>query len=130
MAGGRPNQTRRLRLGAYEMVKIGAKRFDWRDPYHFALTISWPAFFGSLVLLYLVIASLFAVAYHFNPGSIANVRPGFWPDALFFSFETMAGAGYGEMYPVSPVGRLFAAAEIVMGIAFAAVLTGLVFVRF
>jgi inward rectifier potassium channel len=131
MAGRtRPNPSQRLRLGAYEMVKIGAKRFDWSDPYHFALTISWPVFFADLVVAYLVIASVFAVVYFLNPGAIANVHPGSWPDALFFSFETMAGAGYGEMYPLTLPGRLVAAAEIITGMAFTAIMTGLVFVRF
>src|SRR6185312_13163589 len=51
-------------------------------------------------------------------------------DAFFFSIETLATVGYGEMYPATPYGRVVAASEIVCGLAFTAILTGLTFVRF
>jgi inward rectifier potassium channel len=35
------------------------------------------------------------------PGSVANARPNSFPDAFFFSIETLATVGYGEMYPVT-----------------------------
>ena len=42
-------------MGAFEVAKIGARRFDPADPYHFALTISWTAFFGYLLAAYIAI---------------------------------------------------------------------------
>ena len=50
-------------------------------------------------------------------------------DAFFFSIETLSTVGYGEMYPASPYGHVVAASEIICGLAFTAVLTGLTFVR-
>src|SRR4029077_10410823 len=64
------------------------------------------------------------------PGSIANARSGSFADAFFFSIETLATVGYGEMYPATPYGRVVAATEIVCGLGFTAILTGLTFVRF
>jgi hypothetical protein len=64
------------------------------------------------------------------PVPLANARPNSFGDALFFSVETLATVGYGEMYPVTIYGRVVAAIEIVCGFGFTAILTGLTFVRF
>ena len=62
---------------------------------------------------------------------MANATPGSFADLMFFSIETMATVGYGEMYPATRYGHLVASAvEIMSGIAFTAILTGVIFVRF
>jgi inward rectifier potassium channel len=61
---------------------------------------------------------------------VANARPGSIADAFFFSIETLATVGYGEMAPATVFGHLVAATEIVTGMAFTAIMTGLIFVRF
>jgi hypothetical protein len=43
-------------------------------------------------------------------------------DAFFFSIETLATVGYGEMYPAMLYGHVVVAAEIVCGLAFTAIL--------
>ena len=68
--------------------------------------------------------------YVLVPGSVANARPGSIADTFFFSFETLATVGYGEMYPGSLYGHLIACTEIAMGLGFTAIMTGLTFVRF
>jgi inward rectifier potassium channel len=123
-------QARRFRVGEFELVKIGAKRFDWADPYHFFLTVGWPTFAVILLSSWVVTAALFSVFYIFTPGSVANAHPGSVIDAFFFSFETLASAAYGEMYPATLVGHILATAEVVIGMAFTAIMTGLIFVRF
>src|SRR5579871_792574 len=126
-----PNQeTQHLRIGEIELTKIGVRRFDIRDPYHFALTVSWRGFAIAVLLLYGVINLFFAALYLLNPGSISNARPGALSDAFFFSIETLATVGYGEMAPATPMGHLIAAVEIIVGMAFTAIMTGLLFVRF
>jgi inward rectifier potassium channel len=117
-------------MGEYELIKIGAQRFDPKDPYHFALTIGWPAFALYVFATYGLITLLFALLYLANPGSIANARPGSLEDTFFFSIETLATVGYGEMAPATLVGHLIAAGEIIAGMAFTAIMTGLIFVRF
>ena len=72
----------------------------------------------------------FAAFFWLVPGSVANARPYSFPDAFFFSIETLATVGYGEMYPATLYGHVIAAIEIVCGLGFTAILTGLTFVRF
>jgi inward rectifier potassium channel len=120
----------RVRLGSYEFRKVGISRFDVRDPYHLAITLSWPAYLLALLALYLAVNFVFAVLFWLVPGSVANARPHSFADAVFFSIETIATVGYGEMYPATPYGHVIASIEIVSGLAFTAILTGLTFVRF
>ncbi len=120
----------RVRLGSYEFKKKGISRFDLRDPYHLAVGLTWPQFLAALFTLYLSVNIVFATLFWLAPGSVANARPGSFADVFFFSIETLATVGYGEMYPVTLYGHVVVAIEIVCGFAFTAILTGLTFVRF
>ncbi len=60
----------------------------------------------------------------------ANMRPGSFSDAFFFSLETLATVGYGTMAPATLYGHTVSAIEIVCGMIFTAIMTGLLFVRF
>jgi inward rectifier potassium channel len=130
MFGFRREKSARVRVGEYVFIKKGISRFDLRDPYHVAVTLSWPQFLATLLGLYLSVNVVFAILYSVVPGSITFARPGNFIDAFFFSFETLATVGYGEMYPHGLYGHLISSAEIVCGLAFTAILTGLTFVRF
>jgi inward rectifier potassium channel len=120
----------RVRVGSYEFEKRGISRFDLRDPYHLAVTLSWPQFLASLLTLYMAANLVFATLFWLVPGAVKNARPGSFSDAFFFSMETLATVGYGEMSPSTAYGRVIAGGEIVCGLAFTAILTGLTFVRF
>ncbi len=128
--------TRRIRTtlaagsGAMILEKRGISRWDVRDPYHFALTITWPEFFAALVLLYAAINLAFASVYFELPGSIANMPQHSFLDAFFFSVETLATVGYGVMAPTTLAGHVVATLEIFIGMMFTATMTGLAFVRF
>ena len=128
--GRRHDAGMRVQFGAFEMRKRGVARFDWHDPYHFALSLTWPQFALLFLGLYLGINLLFALLYVLVPGAIANARAGNFGDVFFFSMETLATVGYGAMSPASLYGHLIAAAEIIVGVAFSAIMTGLTFVRF
>ncbi len=110
--------------------KVGARRFDLSDPYHLALTMRFPTFLLFVFAVYAVITTAFAALYTLQPGSVINARPGHFSDAFFFSIETLATVGYGEMYPATAFGHVVSSIEIVVGMAFTAVMTGLIFVRF
>jgi inward rectifier potassium channel len=120
----------RVRLGFYEFRKKGVSRFDLRDPYHLAVALTWSQFLVSLLVVYLLMNLVFASFFWLVPGSVAHARPGSFPDVFFFSIETVATVGYGEMYPATLYGHLIASTEIICGLAFTAILTGLTFVRF
>ncbi len=114
----------------FEFFKIGADRFDLTDPYHLALTAPWPYFTLGVFAFYGIVNLVFAALYLAQPGCVSNARPGSIADAFFFSIETLATVGYGEMAPATAYGHLVAAAEIVTGMALTAITTGLIFVRF
>ena len=120
----------RVRVGSYEFKHKGISRYDLRDPYHLAITLTWPQFLAALFALYLFANTVFATLFWLDPGSVANARQHNFGDAFFFSIETLATVGYGEMYPANLYGHAIAAGEIVCGLAFTAILTGLTFVRF
>jgi inward rectifier potassium channel len=120
----------RVRLGSYQFKERGVSRFDLRDPYRLAVALTWPQFLTALLALYLSVNVVFATLFWLVPGSVANARQNSFADAFFLSIETLATVGYGEMYPVTLYGRVIAAIEIVCGLGFTAILTGLTFVRF
>jgi len=119
-----------MRIGDSQLVKIGASRYDLTDPYTVAVTMSWPLFFAALISLYLTINLIFACLYASVPGAIANARPGSFTDAFFFSIETLATVGYGVMAPATLYGHAVSSIEILCGLIFTALVTGLIFVRF
>ncbi|HTV32026.1 MAG TPA: ion channel [Methylocella sp.] len=120
----------RLGAGSIEIVKRGAVRYDFRDPYHIAIDLSWKEFALAFLGLELGINIVFALLYLARPGCIANARLGSFSDAFFFSIETLATVGYGTMAPVTFYGNAVAASEMVCGLVFTAIMTGLLFVRF
>src|ERR1700675_5112860 len=118
----------RVRSGQLELVKLNAKKFDWRDTYHLILNLSWPGFAAFVFGIYLLINLGFAGLYVLEPHSVAEMSSFF--DAFFFSVETLATVGYGHMYPESFYGHLVTMLEIMVGLFGLAVITGLIFVRF
>lgn len=120
----------RIRIGGASLYKTGTSRFDLGDPYHLALTASWPTFFAGFVGCFGLINLLFAGFYMLDAGSIANAQAHSLRDAFFFSMETLATVGYGSMAPASTYGHVVSAIEIICGLAFTAIMTGLIFVRF
>ena len=49
---------------------------------------------------------------------------------FYFSIETLATVGYGDMHPQTNYGHIVATIEIFTGMSFLAVMTGLMFARF
>jgi inward rectifier potassium channel len=108
----------------------GVVGFNPRDTFHLVVALSWPRFLLLAVGAELLMNSGFALLYLVQPTAIANVRPGSFADAFFFSVETSATVGYGDMHPVTFYGHVVCTVEIFSGIALTALATGLLFVRF
>ncbi len=117
-------------MGSYTLTKKGVARYDFADPYRLAAELSWPRFMAMIVAIYVSVTSLFAILYSIVPGAVANARPHVFADHFFFSLETLATVGYGYMYPASPYGHVISSFEIMTGVAFTAIMTGLIFFRF
>jgi inward rectifier potassium channel len=126
----RPPKPIAVGTAEFRLWRVGVRRFDLRDPYHFAVSLSWPGFILVMIGVWLTINLLFATLYVVRPGDVANAAPGSFSDAFFFSVETLATVGYGVMAPATLYGHVVSAAEIVTGTAFTAIVTGLLFVRF
>lgn len=117
-------------IGSFALTKIGAGRYDLKDPYHLALTINWWGFVGVIFGLYLVINLVFVALYALDPGAVGGGHPGSLLDVFFFSIETLATVNYDELHPASAYGHWLSGLEIIVGMAFTAIVTGLIFVRF
>jgi inward rectifier potassium channel len=120
----------RIDLRGFSAVKVGVRRFSLGDPYYLVLSMRWPTFIAAVLAAFLAANLLFAVLYWAVPGSVANVRPGAFGDAFFFSVETLATVGYGVMTPASVYGHSVATAEIFVGMFLTALATGAFFARF
>jgi inward rectifier potassium channel len=111
------------------VVRIGLHN-QFRDVYHWLLTMSWPRLMAIIVLLYLAGNGAFALLYLLVPGSIENARPGSFVDAFFFSVQTMATIGYGKLIPHTLFANCMVAFEALLGLLGLAMVTGLLFAKF
>lgn len=117
-----------LKLGDYEVTKLGGSRFSVQDAFHTILSLTWLQFFGGAIAIYLLVNFVFAGLYFLGSHAVANAR-GF-ADDFFFSVETLATVGYGTMSPATWYGHAVATTEIITGMLSLAVITSLVFARF
>jgi inward rectifier potassium channel len=131
LRGKRPERKPQLvRLGHREIETLGLSQGFWSDLYHRSVTVYWPVFFGSAAAVSVVLNAVFGFLYSLGHEPIANAA-GNGPLAYFyFSIETLATVGYGDMHPQSNYGHLIATIEIFTGMCFLAVMTGLIFARF
>jgi inward rectifier potassium channel len=125
-------KTHLVRIGNRAVEARGLKGGFWTDLYHRSMTVYWPVFFGTAAGIFVILNALFAFLFSLGDQPIANVSPDLpLPMSLFyFSIETLATVGYGDMHPQTNYGHLVATVEIFTGMCFLAVMTGLIFARF
>ena len=101
------------------------------DFYHWLLGTTWAKFLLLVICVYLGTNLLFAFAYlACGPGAITNTAPGALIDVFYFSVQTMATIGYGQMTPVGHWPNSIVTFEAFFGIVYSALTTGLAFARF
>jgi inward rectifier potassium channel len=118
------------RDGKFHIPNMGAWYTYWRDPYHLLLTIPWVGFAGIVTVVYLVINSLFALAYMAGGKCLEGARAGDFGDAFFFSVQTLGSIGYGAVHPITFYANCIVTAEAIISLLLIAVVTGLAFARF
>jgi inward rectifier potassium channel len=124
------HKVRRVRIGQRTIVTEGIRRVVIQDLFHYFMTITWPQLFATFAVFFLAFDTLFGFAYFLVPGCIANLNPPGFAGAFFFSVETLATVGYGDMHPQTVYGHTVAMVEIFVGLMSLAVITGLMFARF
>lgn len=123
------------RDGTFNVVRFGLNPFSALSLYHWSLSISWPVFLGFLSLSFLAINTIFAVAYlacgvGALTGQPATSVGGDFFRAFFFSVETFATIGYGNIVPTGIPANLLVTLEALLNIVGVALATGIVFARF
>jgi inward rectifier potassium channel len=117
-------------LGSRDVVTEGLSLEVLQDLYHHFMTVSWTRLFATIAAFFLIFDLIFGCLYDAVPGCIANLNPPGFPGAFFFSVETLATVGYGDMHPQTLYGHLVAMGEIFVGLMMLAVITGIMFARF
>ena len=124
------NTTRNIQFGGRRVIIHGLNRPFWPNLYHATMTISWPGFFAGLVAVFLALNVVFAGFYLAGDAAIAHMAPPGFAGAFFFSVETLATVGYGDMHPQTLYGHVVATSEIFIGMMSIALITGVMFARF
>lgn len=83
------------------------------------------ALYGSL-LLFACALLLFAAAMHAIEGAVQPKAFGTIPDAMWWSVTTLTTVGYGDVVPLTPLGRLLAGVAMIVGLGLAALPVGIV----
>ena len=123
------------RDGSFNVTLEGLNPLSSLGLYQWLLRISWPEFLLFICLYYVGVNALFAGAYllcgvdalQTSTGQFAS-QPFF--RAFFFSVDTFATIGYGNIYPVGVPANTLVSVEALLSIVSIALVTGVIFARF
>ena len=120
--------------GSFNVKKIGAIT-GVRDLYQHLVTMPWTKFLFLVIITYLSLNLLFAIAYYLiGIEYLDGLQEGnFFEEFLgcfYFSTQTFTTVGYGAVAPRGVVTNLVASLEAMVGLLSFALATGLLFGRF
>jgi len=123
------------RDGSFNVVRDGLNPFSSLSLYHWLLTISWPRFLGFISGSYIAVNAIFAFAFLLcGPDALQSSSGSFathpFYRAFFFSVDTFATIGYGNIIPVGVVANTLVTIEALINIVGVALATGVIFARF
>jgi inward rectifier potassium channel len=135
VVGGAKQRRLVNRDGTFTSRRVGFGALSYLNGYHALLTISWPRFLALVSVSYGAVNALFAGAFLMcGSDALRGLAPhemgGQFLRAFFFSVETFATIGYGQVYPVGAAANWLVTVEAFCGLLFVALLTGIVFARF
>jgi len=121
--------------GSFNVVRSGLGLLESVAPYQQMLAVSWTGFFAIVLALYLIINVVFAFLYlAAGPDALIGTRPemfgGKFSQAFFFSIQTFATIGYGQIGPNGFLANTLVTFEALVGLMSQALATGLLFARF
>lgn len=118
--------------GSYNIVRIGGIK-GLKDFYKLLVDINWVFFFLFLLGGYILLNTIFALAYWLIGVDQLNGVSSELPDflhAFFFSVQTFTTVGYGGLAPTGISANIVASIEAFVGLLSFAVATGLLYGRF
>ena len=121
--------------GSFNVKKINVPFFERLNFFHALISMSWPKFFGIVLLWYFSVNIIFASAYTLiGVEYLTGIKPsttfnGFI-EAFFFSAQTITTLGYGRVAPLGNLANTVAAIESMLGLLGFALATGLLYGRF
>jgi inward rectifier potassium channel len=123
------------RNGTFNVVLEGLNPLSSLGLYHWLLTISWPRFLGFIAVVYVAINAVFAGAYLLCGPDALQSSAGYFANqpfyrAFFFSVDTFATIGYGNIVPVGVIPNALVTIEALLNITGVALATGVIFARF
>lgn len=123
------------RDGSFNVVRDGLNPFSSMSLYHWLLTISWPRFLGFIASSYVGVNALFALAFLLcGPDALQSSSGSFaghpFYRAFFFSVDTFATIGYGNIIPIGIPANTLVTIEALINIVGVALATGVIFARF
>lgn len=136
---GRIAQSRQARImrpdGSMNVVRTGRSFWQSLNLYQHLLTVAWPRFFFYVLVLYVAANLIFACLYvAAGPQAIQGLADASvgarWQAAVFFSVQTIATIGYGQMTPHGTIANILVALEALTGLMGFALITGILFARF
>ncbi len=103
------------------------------DLFHYMMHRSMPFLLLGMLVLYALLATLFALAYMIEPHCIRNLvsdaSVGSFDDVFYFSVQTLSTIGYGSLIPQTHFANMLSLIESFMGLAFAALFAGVFFAK-
>ena len=121
--------------GSFNVRRRGLRWFESHSPYHLALNATWPRFLVGVIAIYTALNVIFATAYWLcgNDALIGlasrDLGGSLWR-AFFFSVETIATIGYGDITPAGFPSHAVMYVESLTALMSQALITGLLFARF
>jgi voltage-gated potassium channel len=79
----------------------------------------------SVLVIFLMVLSLASVAVHYLERDVQAVAFGSVPATLWWAVVTLTTVGYGDVVPITPLGRLVAAAVMICGLGVFGLWTGI-----
>src|SRR5438132_2567501 len=123
------------RDGTFNVRREGLRYWESLSAYHYLLTISWPKFLSYVALVYVATNAIFALFYVLAG---AHALTGFenermqlrYVEAFFFSVQTLATIGFGNVAPANNAANILVTIESLIGLLGFAIAAGIVFARF
>ncbi|MDQ6871478.1 MAG: ion channel [Gemmatimonadota bacterium] len=123
------------RDGTFNVTREGLNPLSALSLYHWLLIISWSKLLGFLTASFVAVNTIFAFAFLLcGPDALQSTVGSFaghsFYRAFFFSVDTFATIGYGNIIPVGVAANVLVTIEALVNILAIALATGVIFSRF